>query len=67
MSTHQNESITEVNRMANLMLGMVGAAIAFSANAELWDQLGDLLEVRKLIIKTINQSAARVDPEAKPK
>ena len=53
--------------MANLMLGMVGAAIAFSANAELWDQLGDLLEVRKLIIKTINQSAARVDPEAKPK
>lgn len=52
--------------MANLMLGMVGSIIAYSVNNDLWDQLEDLLEVRKMLIKTINRTE-RVDPEAKPK
>lgn len=64
----RTDALGEVTRMANLMLGMVGQAIAYSSNGDLWDQLDDLLEVRKMLIKTINRAVAeRVDPEAKPK
>ncbi len=68
MTTRHDEAVGEVIRMANLMLGTVGAAIAYSANEELWDQLDDLLEIRKSIVKVINsRPQERVDPEAKPK
>lgn len=54
MTTRRDEATEELKRTTHLMLELVGGSITISAYDGLWEQLDDLLEIRKLIIKVIN-------------